>query len=330
MSLRRIFCGLLLVFTASPAFGWWDAGHKIIATIAFRQLSAAEQQAVVALLKPHPRWQADFVEWMPDHLPTSEAAEQAEWIFMQAAVWPDLARDFEDAEKARFHRSLWHYVNFPLYLNEADRKALSGSLKVNLSTTAPASPVDAMNIIQALQVAQREIYSPATSAAEKAVLTAWVFHLVGDSHQPLHSTTLFSQTLFPEGCRGGNSIKIKQRENLHSLWDSLLGERLSYRQARNEALRLMAAPEFRGVGEQAAKSLDPATWLQESHQLAQTIGYGPEILTPLRAAEKSGEKPPVITLTDDYLSEAGRAAQKRVLESGYRLAAMLRTMIPAP
>jgi hypothetical protein len=30
----------------------------------------------------------------------------------------------------------------------------------------------------------------------------------------------------PKRCRGGNSIKTKQRRNLHSLWDGLLGKEI--------------------------------------------------------------------------------------------------------
>jgi len=33
-------------------------------------------------------------------------------------------------------------------------------------------------------------------------MLTWLFHLIGDIHQPLHSTALFSTKLFPEGDRG--------------------------------------------------------------------------------------------------------------------------------
>ena len=63
----------------------------------------------------------------------------------------------------------------------------------------------------------------ALAPQDRAMLTAWIFHLVGDIHQPLHSSTLVSQRLFPEGDRGGNSIKLKQSYNLHALWDGTAG-----------------------------------------------------------------------------------------------------------
>ena len=37
----------------------------------------------------------------------------------------------------------------------------------------------------------------------KAMAYCWLFHLVGDIHQPLHCTALFSAEHFPKGDRGG-------------------------------------------------------------------------------------------------------------------------------
>jgi S1/P1 Nuclease len=42
----------------------------------------------------------------------------------------------------------------------------------------------------------------------KAIALAWLFHLVGDIHQPLHTTQLFIVD-YPKGDRGGNEICVK-------------------------------------------------------------------------------------------------------------------------
>src|SRR5262249_20568397 len=60
---------------------------------------------------------------------------------------------------------------------------------------------------------------------EKAVYLTWLFHLVGDIHQPLHCTAVFGER-FPDGDRGGNLARIRVTSgpiNLHSFWDGLLG-----------------------------------------------------------------------------------------------------------
>jgi len=48
-----------------------------------------------------------------------------------------------------------------------------------------------------------------------------LIHLVGDLHQPCHAFTLFSEQ-FPNGDRGCNSIKLKNKKDaksLHAVWD---------------------------------------------------------------------------------------------------------------
>ena len=60
--------------------------------------------------------------------------------------------------------------------------------------------------------------SEETTDMDKAILLCWLFHLVGDIHQPLHCSAMFTPRLFSEGDRGGNSIKVG-KYNLHSTWD---------------------------------------------------------------------------------------------------------------
>ena len=72
-----------------------------------------------------------------------------------------------------------------------------------------------------------------TAAAEdKAVAICWIFHLVGDIHQPLHNAAYFSsEEGFRQGDQGGNrfGVKINGRKwKLHAFWDDLLGEDAAY------------------------------------------------------------------------------------------------------
>jgi hypothetical protein len=54
----------------------------------------------------------------------------------------------------------------------------------------------------------------------------WLFHLVGDIHQPLHTTQLFTVE-YPTGDRGGNEICVRvtqtgQPMDLHRFWDGVI------------------------------------------------------------------------------------------------------------
>jgi S1/P1 Nuclease len=235
---RAINCVLVWCLTISPASAWNVTGHKIIASIAFRQLSADDQAKIVAILKCHPRFAEDLDEQMPDAVRGADEATQNEWLFQQAAIWPDMVRS-GPLEKRAFNRGEWHYVNLPYFLTDAARAELEGRLAINLAMDPPAEATPdtgQMNIVQVIRFARKEVADEQASPAARAVLLAWLFHDVGDIHQPLHSTALFSTRLLPDGDRGGNSIKTRQAGNLHSLWDGFPGRDDSYRGARNKAI----------------------------------------------------------------------------------------------
>lgn len=142
----------------------------------------------------------------------------------------------------------------------------------------------------------------------------WLFHLIGDIHQPLHSTALVNAR-FPEGDRGGNLIPVVQGKNLHSLWDNLLGRQSRPNDVQREVAQL--------AGRQNLWEVDTkdvvAGWLRESHQLAKSVVYSPEILAAINA---SGELQP-INLPESYVKAAGETARARVVAAGVRLAVRL-------
>src|SRR6516162_7859219 len=141
--MRRFFLTAFLLATTVQAFAWSEAGHKITGSIAFRQLTPDQQAKIVAILKNHPRWDEDFKSKMPAELTTE--AEQNEWVFQQAAVWPDMARGFNGADR-KFNHPTWHYINLPIYLTDDD-KAIDA--KVNVSLDPPPAVQEDMNVVQA-------------------------------------------------------------------------------------------------------------------------------------------------------------------------------------
>ena len=97
---------------------------------------------------------------------------------------------------------------------------------------------------------------------------AWLCHLVGDLHQPLHAG-------FRDD-RGGNRVDIEyrgERTNLHAFWDSMLvNQRLQGTESGTIALR--GALEAVASGDW--NPADPAAWTEESHALAATRAYPPD------------------------------------------------------
>ncbi len=321
--MRRLGLALSLMALCSQALAWSEAGHKIVGSIAYRQLTAEQQAKLVAILKKHPRWDEDFKSKMPEELTTE--AEQNEWIFQQAAVWPDIARGFQGEARKDFTRGPCAYIDLPTFLTPEDQAALEGTLKENISLDPPETEQENMNVVQTLRLARRLLADKSTPDEKKAVMLCWIMHDVGDIHQPLHSTALYSKNLFPTGDRGGNSIKTDQRQNLHAVWDQFLGVRAPFRTAHNRAIKVGNDPELSRIGTDAATTLNEKNWLDESHELAESTVYDSEITGFLRGYIGEKEAPP-IHLTERYLKTGGNLAERRVVQAGYRLGAVLKTI----
>jgi hypothetical protein len=319
---RALFATTIFVLISSQALAWSDAGHKVVASIAYARLNLKEREKVVEILREHPRFKADFLDAMPSDIPETV---KNPWLFQQASVWPDIAREFKGDDR-QYHHSTWHYINVPSYLSDGDEKALEGKLKVNVSLDPPAKPEENMNVVQTIRLARSMLVDETVSKPDKAIMICWLLHLVGDVHQPLHSTALFSQTLFPEGDRGGNLIKTKQRGNLLALWDGFPGGKANLLEARNDAMKLLGDPDMARAGDRGVESLDEQVWLDESWKMARDFAYAP-LLPILSDMEKQGGEILPITLQEDYLLKGGALSKLRVVMAGYRLAAVLKQIV---
>src|SRR5262249_11518796 len=154
-------------------------------------------------------------------------------------------------------RPSWHYVDFPFFA-DGERP-----VKFNLSTEFPTA-IDAKdyNVSQATKNCLA-ILKQSDSTSERGLAYSWLFHLVGDLHQPLHSTALVCDH-FPEGDKGGNAVAVVQGHNLHSLWDGLLGTRAQMNDVDREMRKLKEQPKLWDVDTKTTVD----DWIAESHQIA--------------------------------------------------------------
>jgi hypothetical protein len=142
-----------------------------IAYADLQQTSPETLARVIALLKSHPQYQTKWVPRLAQLTLTPE--EQELYLFMLAARWPDDIRG-----DAAFHHGAWHYINLP-YKPEGQ--------PASVQPVAPPSD----NILAAYQT-NLDLLGSAAPASTKAVALCWLFHLIGDVHQPLHTITLFT------------------------------------------------------------------------------------------------------------------------------------------
>ena len=200
---------VLLTFAVLPlpASAWNIPGHMLSGIIAYQVLQQENPQTiekVTAALEKHP-WYAN--QWQA-RLQDVPVADHGLVLFMQAARWAD---DIRSQDKAQ-NRPRWHYVNFP-FKPEGQ--------PANVQTREPES----VNILTAM-ADNESVVRMENNVERRAVALAWLFHLVGDIHQPLHTAQLFTVE-YPQGDRGGNEICVRvmqtgQPMDLHRFWDGVI------------------------------------------------------------------------------------------------------------
>jgi len=154
----------------------------------------------------------------------------------------------------------------------------------------------------------------------EAVAIAWVIHLVGDLHQPLHmSGRLRGGNDFHVTYRGkktchdykGQSVKVE----LHSAWDDCLVEELANgRDPKILAKAILGqVTKYQGRSEIAPAGSQPwITWGEASHKLANSVAFD---------SLNDGDD-----LNDSYIKGGGKAldvVQAQLLTAGIRLAYLL-------
>jgi hypothetical protein len=190
----------------------------------------------------------------------------------------------------------WHFIDEPY------------------SAGAPGQPPKEPNALTEITLLTAAI---ATDESDdiKSYDVVWLEHLVGDVHQPLHSTSRFTKN-HPAGDAGGNLVVFCAkpcRDELHFYWDGLLGDKpaMAKIKAAGDTLLKRKKPA-------KATETDPSQWLDESFALARSKVY----VAPISDDNDPGQ---TISARPDakYAAAATRVAKSQALLAGYRLADLL-------
>jgi hypothetical protein len=285
----------------------------------------------VELLREHPRFSEHFQGEMPREVSKAGAQAKDEWVFAHAATWPDQVRDTKGGvnhqDVTQYHRPWWHFIDEPVYLNDGERRQLQGEIKVNLRRDLPQDPDDKdMNIVQALKNSIRIVGDKNESKAKRAVHLCWLLHLVGDSHQPMHSVALFTTHRFRGGDHGGNYLELGHKWELHAFWDEQISNDDPYETIRILATDLGRNPKLQAAGREAEATLDPGKWIDESTELAKKNVYTPDVLKQIGSREGHSHLGQ-LDLTPQYKADAEEIGERRASEAGHRLAKMLEKLL---
>jgi hypothetical protein len=320
-----------LLVIAQVARAWNAGGHAIVDLIAWGELAESDRAAAVSLLRDHPRFDQHFLDRMPPDVWKASPAEQDAWAFAHAGTWPDIVRSPRGAvtreDVALFNRPTWHYINLCHFPAPADRDELAPLLDVNRSTEPPADPDEReQNVAQAMGSAMRVLGDGAAPRARRAVALCWLLHLAGDAHQPAHAGSLYTRDRFRTGDRGANQIPVRGRGgNLHSAWDASITTSRRLNDWRGDAVRLTS--RHREAGQAATAELTAKAWLMESFALGRKLVYAPEVLAAVQRPASEGDLEP-LALSPEYLQAAGQTSQRRAVEAGFRIAAILAGNLP--
>jgi hypothetical protein len=194
----------------------------------------------------------------------------------------------DEIRPSRPETAPWHYIDIPL----------------NASAIDPARDCQDGDCVTAVITRFVAVLRDnASSPDAKSEALKFVVHFVADLHQPLHCADNHD--------RGGNDVHVTffgQNANLHSVWDTLLIERIDP-DAESYAKRLDAALTDSDLSKFDRGSVE--NWALESHAVAQKVAYG--TLPP-------GE---TLDVGTDYLRAAAPAVDLQLQKAGIRLAFVL-------
>ena len=299
---------ICLAFNTAPSYAWYGFGHEAVAAIAWNKLNPSTKERVMVLLAKNPYYSG----WVA-HLPPGATEEDRNLlIFAQSSTWADAIKQdhgyhadgAEGGNKpdspacaenigytdTRLHK-YWHYDDTPF---SPDHTNLPPHVAPNAQTQ-----------IETL----RKVLASDSPDDLKSYDLVWLIHLVGDVHQPLHCVTRVIHD-DPYGDKGGNDCKVNGKpDNIHSIWDGIVGDARELQPAIDFAKSLPDAPKSQ------AKKSDEKIWIAESVKLARKSVYTKPI----------GKTNGPFELTEKYKQQARKIGEQRIELAGARLADLLNT-----
>ena len=280
-----------------PAVAWNAAGHRLVAGIAWEFLDAQARSEATRLLREHP----DHERW----LKRAEHGDMDRIVFIEASTWPDEIRQDKRFYSAGIDESRPHLPGFPDMERHRDWHYVNRPINGVSSEYFSPGQIDTQ-----LVALVKTLATKGAPTRERTYALPWLIHLMGDAHQPLHT----SVRLDADGRwdKLGNGMSVinpfnprKNTSTLHTFWDDLPGAPGLRGERLDMAIRALIAayprPPHCASSEQ---------WVDESWRIARGNGY------PL-----GQETTP--TITEGFFENSREIAKRRVTEAGYRLADLL-------
>lgn len=296
--LRPLAFAASLILSAPSAQAWGEVGHKTVGLIAGLRLDPAVSTKVAAIL-------------------ATDATPYEAKNIGDEANWADTFKYANDANYAA--TNLWHFVDIEVVEpGKGDIDKPCNHFPV-IPTGQPAYPGIANDcVIDKINEFAVELHDPATPPLERLLALQFLLHLVGDEHQPLHSSD--------RNDRGGNKDPINTADGinlpakptdqvLHHLWDTEFVEQLVGTNAETNAMNLnrsITAEQckawLKGTQSDWAKA-----WAVDTYGVSASNAYG-NLPAPTNGR---------YDLPKSYIDTARTVVPEQLQKGGVRLAAML-------
>jgi len=291
--LKKTQIVLLVWLLPLSSFAWSAAGHQMGGALAYWYLKANNPKTIIkvaSILKSHPWYKTEWKSRLDSLGPDKNEIG----LFMLASTFPDEARKtpFGSGEKSK-----WHYINYQFNPS-------------NLPTPKMAEINAEQKLLELLGSVGIQ-----KDTVQKAIDLCWIFHILEDIHQPLHTTALFDQ-FHKQGDKGGNETWFTFEDNgkpirLHSFWDGLIKGKFD--SMPDLAKQLIESKKYAKSNlPELDSNPDVKDWTKkESFELAKTFVYQNGTLNGIQ------DSPSLIPIS--YKAESIELAERRVVLSGIRL-----------
>jgi hypothetical protein len=305
---------LVSIFFSSSTLAWDDVGHKITGYIAWQRMTPAAREAVIKILRSAPEDSDLSVFYMAG--PEPEATRKMEY-FMFVTTWADVVRErtLENRYK-KYHHSNWHYDD--TFWKQVGNKA-------EVLPKAEEGGVAVSRLVEYDKV----IHDSGASDKDKAIAIAWIMHLIGDLHQPLHTSARVTDTE-PKGDQGANLFLLtpqgtprEKQQSLHWFWDSIVvranplkGDTCERDYLTSIANSIMKNTPYNSVSSSLGLG-GYEKWRAESFAFNPTDVFTPDLVRFKTPSEK-------------YKKHAFDVAQRRLALAGYRIGDTLNSVFGQP
>lgn len=275
ISIKKNFNNMFALFL-SFSLCWWDTGHYLIARIAQLEITPEQNQ-----------WITDLFALWP--------GEAGDMVNMSA--WQDSIGTSNSQIRTM---KTWHYSDEPYIVEPADQ--------------AKVPPI-CYNVTDICNECMKFLLDKSTTSpwALSFGLRSFI-HFIGDSHQPLHSATLFSNE-FKTGDVGGNIYYFNSQYGanagqLHKIWDNagLQYQFIKPLETFEANVSNLIKTHPKSKYQNLIDDENAYHWVLESFEEAKRVAY----------TAKNNEK-----LEASYLQAVRETSNDRIVLSGYRLGRFL-------